>query len=219
VAVQNNSTGFNLGGNGERLILPSPPRSLILPEHGLQSQGLVTHVGDEQALIIQEAKATNKTTPEPYFQVNGIFVPGNTETAGVIELVQAGDANIRYGQQEKPSFSFEEVLHNDLGKIIKLEADNTSIEDIKAYFGRLEGLSQPYKKDRGILMHNKASLAPLVMNRETFKEETYYPLMNCETFKEETYYPLKEFSLNLNSLEQLENIVLKWPEEIRPRKC
>jgi hypothetical protein len=209
VAVQNNSTGFNLGGNGERLILPSPPRSLILPEHGLQSQGLVTHVGDEQALIIQEAKATNKTTPEPYFQVNGIFVPGNTETAGVIELVQAGDANIRYGQQEKPSFSFEEVLHNDLGKIIKLEADNTSIEDIKAYFGRLEGLSQPYKKDRGILMHNKASLAPLVMNRETFKEETYYPLMNCETFKEETYYPLKEFSLNLNSLEQLENIVLK----------
>jgi hypothetical protein len=196
VSVQNNrQQGFNLGGNGAGLILPSPPPSLILPEHGLQSQGLVTHAGDEQALIIQEAKATNKTTPEPYFQVNGIFVPGNTETARAIQIVKAGDANIRYGQQEKPSFSFEEVLHNDLGKIIKLEADNTSIEDIKAYFGRLEGLSQPYKKDRGILMHNKASLAPLVMNRETFKEETYYPL--------------KEFSLNSSSLEQLENIVLK----------
>ena len=196
MSVQNNrQQGFNLGGNGAGLILPSPPPSLILPEHGLQSQGLVTHAGDEQALIIQEAKATNKTTPEPYFQVNGIFVPGNTETARAIQIVKAGDANIRYGQQEKPSFSFEEVLHNDLGKIIKLEADNTSIEDIKAYFGRLEGLSQPYKKDRGILMHNKASLAPLVMNRETFKEETYYPL--------------KEFSLNSSSLEQLENIVLK----------
>ncbi|NBV99901.1 MAG: hypothetical protein EBR67_10445, partial [Proteobacteria bacterium] len=197
MSVQNNrQQGFNLGGNGAGLILPSPPPSLILPEHGLQSQGLVTHAGDEQALIIQqEAKATNKTTPEPYFQVNGIFVPGNTETARAIQIVKAGDANIRYGQQEKPSFSFEEVLHNDLGKIIKLEADNTSIEDIKAYFGRLEDLSQPYKKDRGILMHNKASLAPLVMNRETFKEETYYPL--------------KEFSLNSNSLEQLQNIVLK----------
>ena len=194
MTVQNNSAGFHVVSNRE-LILPSP-RSLILPEHGLQgqSQGLESRqAGDEQASIIQEAKATK--APEPYSQVNGIFVPGNIGANSAIKLVKAGDSTIHYGQQKKDSFSFEEVLHNSLEKIIKLEADNTSIEDIKAYFGRLEDLSQPYKKDRGILMHNKASLAPLVMNRETFKEETYYPL--------------KEFSLNSNSLEQLENIVLK----------
>ncbi len=193
MTVQHNRPRFDLGSNRE-LILPSPAR--ILLGNGLQSEGLeLTHVGDEQVSNIQEANSTKP--PEPYFQVNGIFVPGNTETAGVIELVQAGDANIRYGQQEKPSFSFEEVLHNDLGKIIKLEADNTSIEDIKAYFGRLEGLIQLYDKDfrREKRVHDRDSLSPLVMNRETFKEETYYPL--------------KEFSLNLNSLEQLENIVLK----------
>ena len=195
MTVQNNSAGFHVVSNRE-LILPSP-RSLILPGHGLQVQspGLESRqAGDEQASIIQEAKATKALGP--YSQVKGIFVPGNIGANSAIELVNAGDSTIHYGQQEKDSFSFEEVLHNSLEKIIKSEADNTSIEDIKAYFGRLEDTTKIIKHtDSGFTNSGLISRSPLVMNRETFKEETYYPL--------------KEFSLTSNSLEQLENIVLK----------
>jgi hypothetical protein len=45
-------------------------------------------------------------------------------------------------------------------------------------------------------MHNKPSLAPLVMNREAFTKETNPEV--TETTETETYYPLKEFSLNSN---------------------
>ena len=181
------------------MILSSPSQSLILPGNGLQvqSQGLESRPagGDEQALIIQEAKAP-KISENLYSQVNGIFVPGNIGANNAIELVKAGDTNIRYGQQESASFSFAEVLHNSLEKIITSEVDNTSIEDIKAYFGRLEDTTEIIKHtDSGFTRFGPISRSPLVMNRETFKEKTYYPL--------------KEFSLNSDSLNQLENIVLK----------
>ena len=195
MTIQYNSQRFDLGSNGADLILSSPSRSLILPGNGLQSQGLeLTHVSDEQPSII--IPGTGIQGDNDYSKVKGILVRRDIGATGAIEIIQAGSNDMAYGIQGE-KFSFEEVLHNSLEKIIKSEAKNPLIEHVKEYFGRLESLTQLYRNDlnREKRVHDRASLAPLVMNRETFKEETHYPL--------------KEFLLNPNSLEQLEKIVLK----------
>jgi hypothetical protein len=176
------------------LVLPAHNGQLILPELKIQGQGesKLEHGGDKQSSIIPG----DVTLGSSYSQVTGILVPGNIGTAGAIEIVQAGSNNMVYGVQRE-NFSFEEVLRNSLEKIIKSEAANPLIEDIKVYFGRLEDVSNLLvNRDlENVKRHYRSSHSPFVMNRETFKEKTYYPL--------------KEFSLNSNSFEQLENIVLK----------
>jgi hypothetical protein len=188
VVQHNNPQGFHFNSNRGLVLAPNAAERLILPE------GIVIEpkqLNDKPALIIPQ----NRKPPENgYSQVNGIFIPTGTETTGAIQIVQAGSSDIRYGTQET-RFSFEEVLNNSLNKIIELEADNPWIKDIQEYFGRLEHLFEVHRRtDPGFTTSSLISRSPLVMNRETLKK---------------TYYPLKEFSLNSNSLEQLENIVLK----------
>jgi hypothetical protein len=191
IIQHNNSPGFHVDSNSGLVLAPNAEKRLILPE-GISNPGLEPkQVNDKPASILPQ---DTKPPEERYSQVNGIFIPAGTETTGAIQIVQAGSNHIRYGKQET-RFSFEEVLHNSLKKIIELEADNPWIKDIQEYFGRLEHLFEVHRRtDPGFTTSSLISRSPLVMNRETLKK---------------TYNPLKEFSLNSNSLEQLENIVLK----------
>jgi hypothetical protein len=187
VTIQHNSPRrFNFNSNSGLVLAPNAAERLILPEG----------IGIEPKQLNDKPESIHtKPSEEEYSKVNGIYVPRRALTTEILTIVEAGSSDIRYGTQET-RFSFEEVLHNSLKKIIKLEADNPWIKDIQEYFGRLEHLFEVHRRtDPGFTASDLISRSPLVMNRETFKKETYYPL--------------KEFSLNSNSLEQLENIVLK----------
>ena len=189
MVIQHNQQNFHIDSNNGLLLPLVSQKKLILPE--IQRQKLVNKPASDEKLPI----IVPDNESSAYSLLNGIFVPNGTKTNEVITLVQASNPNIRYGLNT--SLSFNEILHKSLEKIIESEADNPLIKDIKEYFGRLENLSNLLvnRNSEEVKRNNKSSHSPLVMNRETFKQETYYPL--------------KEFSLNSNSLEQLQNIVLK----------
>ncbi|MFZ4084387.1 MAG: hypothetical protein ACOYK1_02440 [Vampirovibrionia bacterium] len=191
MVIQHNQQNFHIDSNNGLLLPLVSQKKLILPE--IQRQKLVNKPASDEKLPI----IVPDNESSAYSLLNGIFVPNGTKTNEVITLIQAGNSNIHYGEQMNTSLSFNEILHNSLEKIIESEADNPLIKDIKEYFGRLENLSNLLvnRNSEEVKRNNKSSHSPLVMNRETFKQETYYPL--------------KEFSLNSNSLEQLQNIVLK----------